>query len=151
MTRKTRQQRQQQHEDAVKQEAGRLLIFMDKNPDKHVHLAEHRRRCVREGDTVSVEAIDRVWDDAQRHNAKAGPGDVAQARRIMQRRASQAAHDQRAKAGERRVQQVLEQGRDRATGIRPDRFGESGDKDWNPGASSPTRSRKGRRYRPPHV
>jgi hypothetical protein len=114
MTRKNRAQRQQQHEDAVKQKAGRLLIFMDENPDKHVHLAEHRLRCVRQGDTVSVEAIDRVWDDAQRHNKSAGPGDVAQGHRQMQRRASKEAHDQRAKAGERRVQQIAEQSRNRA-------------------------------------
>lgn len=134
----------------MKQEAGRLLLFMDRHPDKHVHLAEHRRRCVREGDIVSVEAIYRVWDDAQRHNKKAAPGDVQQARRQMQRQQSKAAHERKAKAEQKKVSRLAEQGRSRAAGIRPNRFGEQGDSEWNPGLAAPTR-RKGRRYRPPHV
>jgi hypothetical protein len=144
MTRKNRAQRQQQHEDAVKQEAGRSLIFMDENPDKHVHLAEHRRRCVRQSDTVSVEAIYRGWDDAQRHNKSAGPGDVAQGRRQMQRRASKDARKERDKRDQKNIDRLMEQGRSRAAGIRPDRFGEQSDGEHNPRLAAPTRSSKRR-------
>lgn len=150
MTRKTRAERQSEHADAVKQEAGRLLLLMDRKPDQHMHLDEHRRRAVREGDTVSVEAIDRVYEDGLRHNAQAGPSNVRQAKRDSQRRASEDARRQRERCDQEKVSRLVEQGRSRAAGIRPNAFGESGG-EHNPGLQAPTKRRNRGSGRPPYV
>lgn len=148
-TRKTKAERDREYEAEVQQEMGAILLTMDRKPDQPIERDAWRAEHAKRGNTAVVEALDRLRDDISHHNRKAGPGFIEQRRAAVEKDVRERDRASREKVDRGKVSRLVEEGRARSAGIRPRAFGEASDENWNPGAMSPTKSRKRNRKKGP--